>query len=170
MPWLRAPAPVLVGLLLSACSKGQVEPTDPGGGGKVCTEMGCIGGLRIELQPNAGWPAGDYTFAFALDGVPVTCKGALPLKACDAGPSLTCDVPDRVQIGESGCALPPEQHGFADIQIPSSPAAVDLKIMRGEETIYSGNIAPTYVESRPNGPGCEPVCRGASAQVALTLP
>ncbi|WAS97959.1 hypothetical protein [Nannocystis punicea] len=167
MPLLRAPVPVLALLLLGACSKGQVEPTDPGGGGKVCTEIGCIGGLRIELQPSSGWPAGDYTFAFALDGVPVTCKGALPLRACDAGPSLTCDVPDRVQIGESGCALPPEQHGFADIQIPSSPAAVQLEIRRGEETIYAGDITPTYVESRPNGPGCEPVCRGATAQVAI---
>ena len=33
--------------------------------------------------------------------------------------------------------------------------------------LHSGELAPTYVTSRPNGPGCEPECRGANAEVAL---
>lgn len=167
MPRLRAFLPAVLGLLFCACSKGQVEPADPGGGGKVCTEIGCIGGLRVELKAPGGWPPGSYTFGFALDGVPVVCSGALPLRACEAGPSLTCDVPGRVQIGESGCALPPEQHGFADILIPSSPAKLELSIQRDGQPIYAGSITPTYGVSQPNGPGCEPICRGATAQVVI---
>jgi hypothetical protein len=160
-------APAAALLLFCACSKGQVDPAEPGGGGKVCTEIGCIGGLRVELQPASGWAPGSYTFTFALDGAPVTCTGALPLQACDAGPSLTCDVPGRVQIGESGCALPPEQHGFADIMVPGSPAKLELTITRDGQQLYAGGITPTYVESQPNGPGCEPICRGATAQIPL---
>jgi hypothetical protein len=167
MPRPRAAVVLSACLFFCACSKGQIEPTDPGGGGKMCTEIGCIGGLRIELKATSGWAPGEYTFTFALDGAPVTCTGSLPLRPCDAGPSLACDVPDRVQIGESGCALPPEQHGFADILVPSSPAKLELAIRRDGQQLWAGELTPTYVESQPNGPGCEPICRGASAQVPL---
>jgi hypothetical protein len=158
-------------LLVCACSKGQVTPTDPDDGGdgtKVCTMIGCVDGLRIDLQAGGGWAPGQYTFEFALDGAPVRCSGALPLRACEDGPSLTCDVPDRVQIGESGCALPPEQHGFGDIYIPSGPAQVELSITRDDQPLLSRvTLSPTYTETQPNGPGCEPICRGAAAQITL---
>lgn len=154
-------------LLLCACSKDQGGPGSPDGGGKMCTEIGCVSGLRIDLQKAGAWQPGAYVFTFELDGSPVRCSGALPLKACDAGPSLTCDGEGRVQIGESGCALPPDQHGFSDIQLLGSPAKVRVAIARDGQELHSAELAPTYTESRPNGPGCEPVCRGASAQVAV---
>ena len=150
---------------LPACAAPSPGSSDPGG--KVCTQMGCINGLHVNLAKVTPWTAGNYTFAFELDGAPVTCTGALPLPACDQGAALRCDVEGKVQIGESGCALPPEQHGFSDIQISGAPAKVKLTITREDQQLHSGELAPTYVTSRPNGPGCEPECRGANAEVAL---
>jgi len=150
---------------LPACAAPSPGSSDPGG--KVCTQMGCIDGLHVNLAKVTPWTAGSYSFAFELDGAPVTCTGALPLPACDQSPALRCDVEGKVQIGESGCALPPEQHGFSDIQISGAPAKVKLTITREDQQLHSGELAPTYVTSRPNGPGCEPECRGANAEVAL---
>jgi hypothetical protein len=163
----RSLASALLVLLLGACSKGQTNPDGPDDGPRMCTEMGCVDGLRLELAKATAWAPGSYVFTFALDGAPVTCSGSLPLKACEAGPSLTCDVPDRVQIGESGCALPPEQHGFSDIQIRAAPAKVGVDIARDGQPLGGAELTPTYVESRPNGPGCDPVCHGATARVEL---
>ena len=150
---------------LPACAAPSPGSSDPGG--KVCTQMGCIDGLHVNLAKVTPWTAGSYSFAFELDGAPVTCTGALPLPACDQSPALRCDVEGKVQIGESGCALPPEQHGFSDIQISGEPAKVKLTITREDQQLHSGELTPTYVTSRPNGPGCEPECRGANAEVAL---
>jgi hypothetical protein len=154
---------------LGGCSKDQPGPAGPGPGGgeQNCTALGCINGLRVSLEKATPWAAGNYTFAFDLDGTAVTCKGALPLKACDAGPSLTCDVADKVQVGESGCAMGPETHGFSDVQIGSSPRAVALKISREDQVMHEAKLAPTYATSRPNGEACEPVCNSASERVAL---
>jgi len=150
---------------LPACAAPSPGSSDPGG--KVCTQMGCINGLHVNLAKVTPWTAGNYTFALELDGTPVTCTGALPLPACDQGAALRCDVEGKVQIGESGCALPPEQHGFSDIQISGEPAKVKLTITREDQPLHSGELTPAYVTSRPNGPGCEPECRGANAEVAL---
>ena len=154
-------------LLLGACARDPGSPTDPDPSGRVCTQIGCIGGLHIDLAHEGPWQPGSYSFALVVDGAPISCTGSLPLPACDAGPPLTCDVPGRVQIGASGCALPPDQHGFSDIRIISGPARVELTIARDGETLHEGVLTPTYVESQPNGPGCEPICRGAAARVAV---
>jgi hypothetical protein len=150
---------------LPACAAPSPGPQDPGG--KVCTQMGCIDGAHLNLAKVTPWTAGNYSFAVELDGTLVTCTGALPLPACEQGAALRCDVEGKVQIGESGCALPPEQHGFSDIQISGDPAKIKLTILREDQPLYSGELTPTYVTSRPNGPDCEPVCRGAQAEVAL---
>lgn len=166
-PLSRVAAPALA-LLLLACSKGQVEPpTDAPDGPKVCTEIGCLDGLQIALKKETPWPAGAYTFDFTVDGAPVRCSGALPLGPCDAGPSLTCDVAERVVIGESGCALPAAEQGFSDVRVPGAPAEVAVTITHEGAPLHQSTLKPTYVESRPNGPGCDPVCRSATAELAL---
>ena len=161
----RVLAALVLILSLGACSKEQGGPVDPGG--KMCTQIGCVDGLRLGLEKAGAWAAGAYTFAFVLDGAAVTCTGSLPLKACDAGPSLTCDVADRVMIGESGCALPPDQHGWSDIQFAADPKEIKLTISRDGQALQTAELRPEYVESRPNGPDCGPVCRSASATLML---
>jgi len=150
---------------LPACASHSPGSNDPGG--KVCTQIGCLNGLRISLNKVTPWTAGNYSFAFELDGAPVTCSGSLPLPACDQGAALRCDVDEKVQVGESGCALPPEQHGFADIQVLGEPARVKLTIRREDQQLLAEELTPTYVRSRPNGPDCEPECSSASAELNL---
>ena len=63
--------------------------------------------------------------------------------------------------------LPPEQHGFSDIQISGTPTKIQLTIEHAETVLHSSEFAPTYVTTRPNGPECEPECRSASTELAL---
>jgi len=145
--------------------EGPVSPTDDGP--RACTMIGCMDGLALELTPSSAWPAGDYSFAFVIDGAPVTCGGALPLPACGDGPALACDVAGAVQIGESGCALAPDSHGFSDILFMSAPKTVELTISRAGAPLLARTLTPTYRESQPNGEGCPPVCTSANMTLAL---
>jgi hypothetical protein len=72
-----------------------------------------------------------------------------------------------VQIGESGCALPPEQHGFSDITVRGEPQAVKLKVLLDDKPLNAADVTPNYVTSQPNGPGCEPTCRNATSEIAI---
>ena len=128
---------------------------------KACTEIGCINGLTLRADPSYEWKWGRYDFEFRFDGRAVKCTGALPLKTCDKGPSFKCD-DKKVRIGESGCALPAAAHGLGDIWIDGDPKQVSVKMDRNFKTILTRSMVPTYNESRPNGPGCGPVCKGAS--------
>ena len=173
------PAPLLLALLfaLPACTKTQPDPNGPdgpggpagsaGGGEKMCTAIGCNNGLRITVKKATPWLPGNYIFSFDIDGKAVECKGALPLQACDAGPSLSCTPDAVVQVGESGCALPPTQHGFSDISVRGEPQAVKLKVLFDDKPLKSADVTPNYVTTQPNGASCEPTCRNASAEVDL---
>lgn len=133
----------------------------------MCTEIGCIDGLNIDLKAPSGWPAGSYTFAFELDGAPVTCTGALPRGGCETGPALTCDVEGKVRVEELGCAVPPEKQGFSGIVLFTGPKKATVTISRDGQELQRAELTPTYNESRPNGPDCEPLCRQAQATVTL---
>jgi hypothetical protein len=124
-------------------------------------------GLRLQMTKATPWPAGEYELSFDLDGTAVTCKGSLPLKPCEQGPALSCAPTDRVQVGESGCALPADQHGWSDVQIAESPARVQVTIRHGAEVLHTSEIQPQYKTLQPNGPGCEPTCRSASGAIAV---
>jgi hypothetical protein len=159
---------LLVGVGFCACDKYQGLPSGLGFE-ESCTSMGCVDGLHIVLEKATLWPAGNYTFAFELDGVDVTCKGSLPLKACGSGLSMSCEPAGKVHIGESGCAMPPEAHGFTDIQLAAggSPRAVKLTILAEDQPLHEARLTPQYRSTRPNGEDCEPVCNSASETVRL---
>jgi hypothetical protein len=103
-----------------------------------------------------------------LDGTKVTCEGQLPLPACESGAGFQCSPGAALRLGESGCALPPAQHGLAGIDIDTMPAQVRVAVRRGGVEVGAQELTPQYREARPNGPDCEPTCRQASA--TLTLP
>lgn len=150
---------------LLACTPKPAQPDAPPQ--KICTAMGCVNGLNVSVAKATAWPAGVYDFVLDLDGTAVTCTGALPLKPCDEGPSLTCTPTDKVQITESGCALPTDQHGFGDIHIEGAPANVKLTIRTGETVLFENELRPEYRTLQPNGPDCEPTCRSASGAITL---
>lgn len=166
----RLAACLVSSLLFVACAKDGPGPgPGPAPGPRACTEIGCMNGLSVALDKATPWAAGDYTFVVDVEGTRVTCEGALPLKPCDAGPSLRCDPPERVTIGESGCALGPETHGFSELQFVGGepPRAVELTITRDGEALHTAKLSPTYTTSRPNGPECPPVCTQAREAVKI---
>lgn len=128
---------------------------------KACTQMGCTNGLQLSVNPDYDWKNGIYAFEFYLDGKNVKCTGALPLKPCEKGPSLSCNK-DGVMITESGCALPPSAQGFGDIQIEGQPRRVLVRITRNGKPVVTRTVVPKYQTFTPNGPGCGPVCTSAS--------
>lgn len=145
-------------VLIGACAGPQ--------GGHACTEIGCVDGLT--LQPAAGttWAPGAYRFELEVDGETVTCTGALPLPPCGP-PAITCDRERVVTITESGCALPPSQHGFGDLHFPGAPETVTIEIERDGRTLTRQTFTPTYQTTQPNGPGCPPTCTQGSETFAL---
>lgn len=127
----------------------------------ACTEIGCVNGLALTVAPDYQWQPGAYVFRLTLDGRTVTCRGNLPLNACDM-PSVHCDG-EGVVITESGCALPsPEAQGFGDVHIENGPQQVAVSVTRDGQTLVDKTVTPTYRTSRPNGPQCAPECRQAS--------
>ncbi len=145
---------MLTAAIQPACAEAQPQTTDI-----ACTQIGCVDGLNIAVGPAHHWAAGAYDFTFVMPGRTVNCTGTLPLKPCGTS-SIACDGPG-VMIGESGCALPANTHGFADIRIDGAPKTVSVTLKHNGTTIARQDIAPTYVTSRPNGPQCEPVCHAA---------
>ncbi len=156
-------------LSVSGCTRAASEDAVSSPGGKVCTQIGCLDGFRIALEPAGGMPAGAYTFAVEIDGALTTCEGSLPLAACEAGPSVTCSS-DAVAIGESGCAMDPASQSFSDVifQAPNNPEAVKLTISRDGAVIGEGEFSPEYRRVQPNGPECAPTCEQAEATLELT--
>ncbi|WP_437567769.1 hypothetical protein [Sorangium sp. So ce542] len=153
--------------IVAACAAETPAPDAPSAAGEPppdqgCTQIGCVDGFTVRLASEAPWPAGAYRFVISADGETTTCEGKLPLPGCAAGRALTCSGPSLL-IGESGCALPPSAHGFSEIQMRSAPRQVTVEVSRDGASLVKADFSPSYVESRPNGPGCEPVCRSASA-------
>ncbi len=126
---------------------------------QVCTEIGCMDGLTLRVDPNHDWKSGNYDLYFKLGGRGVICRGRLPLKPCEEGPTFQCG--SDITVGESGCALPQNAHAIADIHIDGNPSNVSLEIVHNGRTIITRRLVPDYQLSRPNGPGCGPVCRSA---------
>lgn len=159
---LLAPAALLLAIVAPGCASPKPPP-------QACTEIGCSDGLTVALSPSSGWRAGMYRFEIDVDGQVTTCEGSLPLRACSAGPSLRCTpAGDRVSIGESGCALPPEQHGFSELRVGAPPArSVKVTVTRDGAKLVEQTLAPQYRTVQPNGPSCPPICRQASETLVI---
>jgi hypothetical protein len=119
----------------------------------------------LSVSPREGWPAGEYRFVVRTDGDVTTCVGRLPLPACETR-GLKCDS-DKLQIGESGCALPAEAHAFSDIQFKGFPRDISLEVSHDDKLVVQVKYQPQYTFSQPNGAGCAPIC--CSASDALTV-
>lgn len=131
----------------------------------ACTDVGCRNGFNLDVSPSSGWSAGAYSFELDLDGRALTCQGSIPLKACGER-SFRCDA-DDVMLGESGCALPATAQGIANIAFEAFPLVLSVRILKDGKELTSSKLTPTYKAGQPNGPGCEPVCCGASATLTV---
>ncbi len=165
-PWPTA----LVVLGALSCAGDRATPSRasaPSPQDRPCTKIGCQNGLQIELVRPTPWPPGSYRLTLGIDGKRVSCEGSLPLPACDAGPGFQCE-DDSLTLGESGCALPPEQHGIASLNSTATEGSdVSLTIEHDGALNATAKLRPAFQDVQPNGPGCEPVCRNAGLRLNL---
>jgi hypothetical protein len=134
-------------------------------GKHICTEIGCSSGYNLNVSPESGWAMGAYTFELTVDERKVTCQGSLPLEPCGVQ-SFSCDA-GGVRLGESGCALPPNQQGIASIMFEGFPLALTVRVLKDGTELSSSKLVPKYTAGQPNGPGCEPVCCSASGALNI---
>jgi hypothetical protein len=153
--------------LLITLSCGDSNPFDPP---RACTLIGCDDGLKVDLQPNSGWPAGAYQMTVQADDVRVVCRGSLPLPPC-ASRAISCEPAGVVTIGESGCALPAASHGFSQIAFESKlrPKRVEVSITRDGASVAQATLAPVFQTLFPNGPDCPPGCDTAQARIDVAF-
>jgi hypothetical protein len=158
---------VFICSLAAACASGGAAPAAPSPEPqpRACTEIGCIDGLRVSLTPTDRWPAGNYVFQIDTDAGSATCRGSLPLPPCGTAGLQCTGVP--VQIGESGCALPPDAHGFSDMTFSSAPKRLKVRITRDEQPLVEREIQPVYQRVQPNGEGCAPICTTAGESLRV---
>lgn len=119
---------------------------------RACTQMWCMEGYTLNLSASA-WPHGYYQFKIIADENVYNCEGQLPLPTCGM-PAVTCN-DKAVQIGESGCALPPDAQSFHALTLSKIPENLVVSI--------TGPTGAVTHESKlekkcgfPNGEGCDP--------------
>lgn len=164
-------SPVILSSLL-ACggNDGGPAPVAPGptSTDRPCTMIGCLNGFQASFETKGPLPPGHYVVDVEADGVRGSYEVDLPLPACDTHGKHTGEL--KFGVGESGCALPPDQHTLSGLNIESTPKQVKVRVVRTGTILADVTLAPTYKESRPNGPQCEPVCNGASERIILAAP
>ena len=163
---------MLAGVAVPACSGGGSTP-------KVCTEIGCADIFTATVQRADGSiPDGAHRIEILADGTTLRCAFTLPLATlpsggtaqptCDAGLTVTV-VPAQVCIQTQGdsstsATCNPIPGKFVEIvTLSGPPGQVHGWQYVDDVAILDVAVAPQYQESRPNGPGCPPVCRQASA-------
>ncbi len=150
-------------LFLLACS--LVVPACAQNPPRACTEIGCGASVHINVQKASGWQPGAYTVTTTVDGTAHTCTVNFPL-SCDAPSSCASDV---VLVSQNGCALPAAEQSLGGIDLTVPASSVSIEISHDGTPLGSGKFSPTYEELRPNGAGCDPVCRGSRDDLTLRL-
>lgn len=128
-----------------------------------CGEAACESGLKIALV-SAVFTPGAYVIATASDGVEEVCSFHV------GGVEDGCDI-DGPCLLEDDCGVLPSftlsPHSVSVQVGPDAPQVVDVVVLRGGTEIAAATFAPEYQTYAPAGPGCEPVCEIASAQLDL---
>lgn len=123
---------------------------------RACTQRWCAEGFSIDFEKPLT-AEGSYVFNLEVDGRQIICSGSLPFKGCgNETPNFTCNA-EGVFVGESGCALPREDHGLIGLSIQNVPKHVSLSITHsesGKSFTHSQFVKEncTY----PNGKDCDP--------------
>ena len=149
--------------------------------GKNCTEIGCIDGAGITVQSKDGtWQDGNYTLTVQVADSTHTCTLTLPQDSPPLG--TVREVPCEPALGFPGVSFNQEAecheersedsvsqvcnpipgHYSWQIGLSGTPANVIVALARDGEALLEENLQPQYQVTRPNGEGCEPVCRQAS--------
>lgn len=145
----------------SATATATSEPT-----GKVCTKMGCMSNLLVEVVPSkAGFGKGSYKVEVVADGKKGSCELKLPLPACDKGQAAKCEGDLKLDLKEVGCGKPVGEQSFGPLRFSEPPSELKVTVTKDNKRFAEGALKPDYKTLQPNGPGCDPVCKTAEAKV-----
>ncbi len=165
---LAAVMRLLVGAMLAASVAGCVPQSDfaledetPDATG--CGDGFCESGLRVALVTPVFTP-GAYTLASTADGVESACDFVIGGLEDGCGPGGPCLLDDDCDATAS-LSFPP--HSVVVPVGPGAPEFVEVTVYRGGSQIAASTFAPAYQIYEPAGPGCEPVCEIASAQLDI---
>lgn len=162
---------------------GRLFGNKPGrDGGRMCTEMACQNAATIETKLSAaGAPLGKHEFAIEVDGAAQTCTveftvaTQLAYASCSApGTSLWLGPVMRgvtvpVEVGGEGAVMHAEEPVAGEFQwqlsLFGTPAKVHVVHSHAGSVLIDQTAEfGSYADHRPNGDGCEPVCKQASVQ------
>jgi hypothetical protein len=137
MNWSRA-----LLLVLLACSLGCLET-------KFCDDQGCADQASITVR-RADGATPPWGLVMEVDGRRVICQS--PPRGAGG---VICD-DNRVQVQHREVAS-----GRFDqvINFPGTPQRISVTLMADTMVVAQRNFDLVYMEVRPNGEHCEPVCR-----------
>jgi hypothetical protein len=153
---------------------------------KTCTEIGCGDQLHVGVANEDGsYTPGTHLLEVTADGVLLSCTfplppgtaagGAIASPLCSPGlqlfahPLAHCTTSATATTVSQTCT-PIEGTIQEQITVNGTPATVRLRQTVDGTVIFDRTITPTYKSSQPNGPGCEPICRQASAEWTFESP
>jgi hypothetical protein len=131
----------------------------------ACTQIGCSDGFTLALEP-ALRSAGAYELTIIADGQTITCTTALPFDEAALGGCSS----DGAWISLSGTALPEDQQSIDGLGLSSTPAHIEVQILRDGALVASGSYSPEWAVVQPNGPECGPTCTQASDRLSPDSP
>jgi hypothetical protein len=148
--------------------------------------MGCLDSASLRLQSaDNHWADGDYELTVTAGDTSTTCSFSLPddFPSTGSPQPLTCDasighdVPILSQVhtctetrtddAVSQSCTPVADEYSLEIRLPGTPDSVEIQLKRDGATLIDDTQVLTYKETRPNGPGCDPLCRQVSVVVAV---
>jgi hypothetical protein len=166
---------------LGACGAGL-----PGGGVHTCPEIGCQDQFTATVHDaNGALPTGMHALTVTAGGAVLRCVFTVPLPTrpgggtagldCPAGlqvqviPKITCVTTSTPSAKTQSC-MPVAGELDELITVMGNPASLHVTQTVDGATYLDQTVTPTYTTSRPNGPGCEPLCSQASAEWVLAAP
>jgi hypothetical protein len=134
------------------------------GGPKACTLIGCHDQFLAGVSSSDGLlPSGMHRIEVLADGASLMCTFTAPLQAAPGGGLMQPSCPTGLTV----IVTPAADAQVETISLAGTPAQVHVWQYVDDVAILDAAVAPSYVETQPNGPGCPPICRQASASWTL---
>lgn len=157
-----AAALVVIALAAAACvsEEARLDEDDELVEATGCGDASCQDGLSIALVSPVFTP-GAYTVSSVADGLESVC-GFVVGGTEECGPDGPCLLSDDCDAVPN-LSFPPQS---VVVSVgPNAPEVIDVVVLRGGEEVAAATFAPDYQTYAPAGPGCDPVCEIASAQL-----
>jgi hypothetical protein len=116
---------------------------------KLCNERGCVDQASITVR-RADGATPPWGLVMEVDGRRVTCQS--PPRGAGG---VICD-DNRVQVQHRQVASGRFEQV---INFPGTPQRISVTLMADTTVVAQRNFDLVYVEVRPNGEHCEPVCK-----------